>query len=93
MLMAMFDASGRERICLIAGMTRASSSSSPTGTELGRVLSPPMSMIVAPELIKVRTVVVRASRSVGRWVPPSEKESGVRFKMAMTWVGRVGSVG
>ena len=27
--------------------------------------------------------------SVVEWRPPSEKESGVRFKIAMTWVWRV----
>lgn len=30
-------------------------------------------------------------RSVGEWTPPSEKESGVKFKMAMTRVRRLGS--
>jgi hypothetical protein len=37
--------------------------------------------------------VVRAVRSVGECLPPSEKESGVRFRMAIMWVGRFGSVG
>lgn len=73
-------------------MTRASSSASPTGAEPGRVLSPPMSMIVAPEAMKVRTVLVRVVRSVGECLPPSEKESGVRFRMAIMWVGRLGLV-
>lgn len=51
-----------------------------------------MSMMVAPAVMKVRIVVVRASRLVGVCWPPSEKESGVRFRMAMMWVGRLGSV-
>lgn len=33
------------------------------------------------------------ARSVGEWRPPSENESGVMFKMAMTWVRRLGSDG
>lgn len=52
-----------------------------------------MSMMVAPDLMKSRMVVVRAERSVGLCLPPSEKESGVRFRMAMMWVARVGFVG
>ena len=76
----------------MAGITRASSSASPTGAEPGRVLSPPTSRMVAPEAMKLRTVVVKVFRSVGGWRPPSEKESGVRFRMAIMWVGRLGSV-
>lgn len=79
-------------MCVIAGTTRAISSSAPTGVEPGRVLSPPMSMIVAPEAMNLRTVSVSWVKSDGEWVPPSEKESGVRLRMAMTWVLRVGSV-
>lgn len=93
-LMAMLSASGIEvRMCLIAGMTRESSSASPTGADPGRVLSPPMSIIVAPDAMKERTVFVKAVKSVGGWRPPSEKESGVRLRMAIMWVGRPGSVG
>ena len=77
---------------VIAGTTRAISSSGVTGVEPGRVLSPPMSMIVAPEAMKARTVVVSWVRSVEEWTPPSEKESGVTLRMAMTWVLRVGLV-
>jgi hypothetical protein len=51
-----------------------------------------MSMIVAPEAMNLRTVSVSWVKSVGEWVPPSEKESGVRLRIAMTWVLRVGSV-
>ena len=51
-----------------------------------------MSMIVAPDWMKSRTVAVRVEKSVGECTPPSEKESGVRLRMAMMCVGRVGLV-
>lgn len=93
MLMAMWAASGMVvRMCLMAGITRDSSSDSLTGVDPGRVLSPPMSIMVAPERIMLCTVVVRVLRSVGECVPPSEKESGVRLRMAIMWVGRDGLV-
>ena len=93
MLMAVWAASGIEvRMCWMAGITRASSSTSPTGVDPGRVLSPPISRMVAPAAMSSRTVADNASRSVGEWMPPSEKESGVRLRMAMTCVGRWGSV-
>lgn len=76
----------------MAGTTRAISSSAPMGIEPGRVLSPPMSIIVAPWEMKVRTVEVRWVRSLGECLPPSEKESGVKLRMAMMWVMRLGSV-
>lgn len=78
-------------MCLMAGMMRRSSSSTPTEVEPGRVLSPPMSMIVAPEAMKLRTVAVRVSGLVGGCLPPSEKESGVRLRMAIMCVRRLGS--
>ena len=76
----------------MAGITRISSSASPTGDEPGRVLSPPMSIMAAPAAMNSRTVSDSAARSVEVWTPPSEKESGVRLRMAMMWVGRLGSV-
>ena len=48
-----------------------------------------MSRMVAPEERKDCRVGRRAVES-GVWRPPSEKESGVRFRMAMRWVFRVG---
>ena len=59
MLIAMLVASGMLRMCRIAGTTRAISSLAPTGVEPGRVLSPPMSIIVAPEAMNCWTVFVR----------------------------------
>lgn len=61
MLMATFAASGRERMCLITGMTRESSSSGVSWVALGRVLSPPTSIIVAPAEMNSRIVEVRCS--------------------------------
>src|SRR5579862_3913348 len=78
--------SGEERIATIAGITRASSSCSPTSWAPGRVDWPPMSMIEAPEEMKSKTVLMILVRSL-LWRPPSEKESGVRFKMAIIIVG------
>ena len=51
-----------------------------------------MSRIVAPDSMKLRTVAVRVEKSVEECTPPSEKESGVRLRMAMMCVGRVGLV-
>ena len=39
--------------------------------------------------MKVWSVVAR-DEGARRWRPPSEKESGVRFRTAMMWVRRVG---
>ncbi|KAL7359374.1 hypothetical protein ACKS0A_09884 [Histoplasma ohiense] len=91
MLMATLLASGRERISLIAGRTRESSTSSVTGSQSGRVLSPPTSIIVAPSRMNVRMVSVKDARSVGECFPPSEKESGVTFRVAIRCVLRLGS--
>lgn len=60
-LMATFAASGRERICRITGITRDNSSSGVSWVALGRVLSPPTSIIVAPAAMKERIVEVRPS--------------------------------
>ena len=49
-----------------------------------------MSRMVAPEERKDWRVGRRAAGS-GVWRPPSEKESGVRLRMAMRWVFRVGA--
>ena len=48
-----------------------------------------MSRIVAPESMKDCRVGVR-DEGVGEWTPPSEKESGVRFRTAMMRVWRAG---
>lgn len=61
MLMAMLAASGKERMCCMTGITRESSSSSVSLVALGRVLSPPTSMIVAPAEMNSRTVAVKFS--------------------------------
>ena len=65
------------------GITRASSSSTLTSAAPGRVDSPPISMMVAPALI-IRLACFTASISE-LWAPPSEKESGVTFRIPITW--------
>ncbi len=63
------------------GSTRRTSSSSGTGSEPGRVDSPPMSRIPAPSLASRRPCATAASAS--RNSPPSENESGVTLTMPM----------
>ena len=58
---------------------RRSSSSSEIAVEPGRVDSAPMSIISAPSLIISLTPAIAASTS--KKSPPSEKESGVKFKI------------
>jgi hypothetical protein len=72
------------------------SSASVTWWTPGAVDWPPMSMMAAPSLHfwKVREykefiTCCSFSLSLGRFKPPSEKESGVRFMIAITWVRRV----
>src|SRR6185369_5226591 len=72
----------RRRMSSITGTTRAISSSIETGAAPGRVDSPPTSMIVAPS-----SIICSAACSAfvwSKWTPPSEKESGVTFRMPMT---------
>ena len=65
------------------GSTRAASSSALTGVWPGRVDSPPMSIMAAPSSAMRPACLSAASRSVQS--PPSEKESGVTFRMPMTY--------
>lgn len=78
---------------LMVGRTRASSSGAERGVACGRVDWPPMSRmgiewVRREERVGRRVVGVK----VGVWRPSEEKESGVRFRMAMRWVFRVGAV-
>ena len=66
----------------IMGTTRAVSSRSLTRVLPGRVDSPPTSIISAPSAIIVSTW--RRASSGDRKRPPSEKLSGVTFRMPMT---------
>jgi hypothetical protein len=66
----------------MSGITRSSSSSSGTGGAPGRVDSPPMSMMSAPSTI-IRSAWRSASPRIAN-LPPSEKESGVTFRMPIT---------
>ena len=61
--------------------TRAHSSSRLTGSPPGRVDSPPMSRMSAPSSAICRACACAANRV--SCAPPSEKESGVTFKMPM----------
>src|SRR3954447_13276286 len=65
----------------ITGTTRLRSSSAGTGSENGRVDSPPTSRIVAPSPASSRPWAIAASRS--NHSPPSENESGVTLTMPM----------
>src|SRR3990170_245813 len=65
----------------IAGSTRASSTSSATGVEPGRVDSPPRSRMAAPSATCCRPRATIASVSRSR--PSPLKESGVAFRMPM----------
>ena len=64
------------------GTIRRCSSSSPTDSEPGRVLSPPTSIRSAPSAIISTAWATAASGS--SHLPPSENESGVTFKIPMT---------
>ncbi len=66
----------------MTGTTRASSSSTDTGSEPGRVDSPPMSRIAAPSSASSRPWATAESASACR--PPSENESGVTLTIPMT---------
>ena len=74
----------------MTGITRSSSSSRETGSCPGRVDSPPTSIRSAPASTIRRAWATARSRLLCR--PPSEKESGVTFKMPITrvrrWMGR-----
>src|SRR3954452_6702960 len=63
----------------ITGITRSISSRTLTGSAPGRVDSPPMSTMSAPSSFAWRTAA-----STSRYIPPSEKESGVTFTTPMT---------
>ena len=63
------------------GSTRRSSSSGGTGSEPGRVDSPPMSTMAAPSRTSVRACSSAASAARKR--PPSENESGVTLTTPM----------
>ena len=63
----------------MTGMTRRSSSCNGTGSAPGRVDSPPMSSAAAPSAISCNACSTAESRAMNR--PPSEKLSGVMFKM------------
>ena len=67
------------RIASTTGTTRAHSSTSVTGLALGRVDSPPISIMVAPSF-NICSQWVKAVFIVLNF-PPSENESGVTFKM------------
>ena len=64
------------------GTTRSSSTSGATGTAPGRVDSPPTSITSAPSAIMARARTSAASSA--RYLPPSEKESGVTFSTPIT---------
>ena len=61
--------------CSMTGMTRSVSTSTGTGSENGRVDSPPISSMSAPSAASLRPWVTADSGS--RNFPPSENESGV----------------
>lgn len=70
---------------LRTGSRRRISSSAGTGSELGRVDSPPISMMSAPWSTISRAWRTAAAGSVQ--LPPSEKESGVTFSMPIMRAG------
>lgn len=79
------------RMNLMTGRIRASSSSVETCRALGRVDCPPISMIETPLERKPFSVDSSEAGSFVCW-PPSENESGVRFKIDMMCVGRVEAI-
>ena len=68
-------------IPLITGITLEISSSKLTGSENGLVDSPPISIIFAPFLIIANAC--STATFLSKYWPPSEKESGVTFKIPM----------
>ncbi len=72
-----------------AGMTRLISSPSHVAAAPGRVLSPPISIIAAPAS-SMAAAWVRPASGSSRKSPPSEKLSGVTFRMPTTcgWSSR-----
>ncbi len=66
----------------MTGITRRSSSCALTGTDPGRVDSPPTSMSAAPSAAIAMPCATAASTVAKR--PPSEKESGVTLSTPMT---------
>ena len=75
-------AAKRALIASITGTTRSISSCSPTARAPGRVDSPPISSISAPSASICSACRKAPSRRSNR--PPSEKESGVTFRMPIT---------
>src|SRR4051794_18857885 len=71
------------------GTTRASSSSSGTGSDPGRVDSPPMSRMPAPSPAIARPCWI--ARRASSHSPPSENESGVTLTTPMTVNGSIGA--
>ena len=66
-------------IAVITGMTRFCCSSDVTGSEPGRVDSPPMSIISTPSSNICSTCISASCKPENN--PPSEKLSGVTFKI------------
>ena len=77
----------RARNASSTGNTRSSSSCSDIGVEYGRVLSPPTSMMSAPDFARLTACSTAARKS--KCCPPSEKLSGVTLRMPIT-SGRAG---
>jgi hypothetical protein len=76
--------------CWMAGRMRDVSSSGGTNCAPGRVDAPPMSIMSEA----VRSGGVKdCSGVVGLWIPPSEKEFGVKFRIVMIFVRRSGRSG
>src|SRR6185369_7077644 len=72
-------------IAFTTGNTLCNSSCAETGSDPGRVDSPPTSIISAPSFIISWTRIKTASILL-KYKPPSEKESGVIFKIPITFV-------
>jgi len=64
----------------MAGRILLISSSAVMEMALGFDVCPPMSTMVAPDARWLIIVVFKVSIFVGLFMPPSEKESGVRFR-------------
>ena len=71
-----------QRRASTTGTTRCNSSSTAISTEPGRVDSPPISIISAPAASRLRACATAAGTPTCR--PPSEKESGVTFRIPIT---------
>ncbi|PMB70900.1 hypothetical protein BM221_003359 [Beauveria bassiana] len=82
---------GMDRMSSTTGNTRAASSSAVTSGRPGAVDCPPTSMMVAPPPTMSRMVADRSGAAA--CLPPSEKESGVRLRMAMMRDVRLGVSG